>query len=380
MSKAIKNKVVPKLRFPEFREEQGWDELTLEDIGDRIDEKVGEQTLTTVSISAGTGFVTQAEKFSRDISGQQYKNYIVLREGEFSYNKGNSKRFPQGCIYKLKEFKKVAVPNAFISFRIKNNFVANFYQGYFDNNFHGRQLQKFITSGARMDGLLNISPNNFFSIILPTPKNKSEQQKIADCLSSLDELITAENSKLEALKTHKKGLMQQLFPAEGETVPRLRFKEFRDSGEWEQTILKHAGRMQAGKFVSAAEISEIKNDKLYPCYGGNGLRGYTKSFTNNGSYSLIGRQGALCGNVTLADGQFHATEHAIVVTPEKNVETLWLFYMLTHLNLNQYATGQAQPGLSVDNLEKLEIKIPNSKHEQQIIADCLFSSDELIKT
>ncbi len=93
-------------------------------------------------------------------------------------------------------------------------------------------MTKYITSGARSDGLLNIKPEDFFSIILPTPIEKKEQQKIADCLSSIDDLITAQTQKLAALKAHKKGLMQQLFPAEGETVPKLRFPEFRDGHEW----------------------------------------------------------------------------------------------------------------------------------------------------
>jgi len=172
--------------------------------------------------------------------------------------------------------------------------------------------------------------------------------------------------------------MQNLFPAEGETVPRLRFPEFQDSGDWEGKTLGEVCKMQAGKFVNASDIKDKKEDDLFPCYGGNGLRGYTKSNTHAGEYSLIGRQGALCGNVILAKGKFHATEHALVVTLDVSVNTIWLYYILNYLNLNQYATGQAQPGLSVDNLEKVSIQIPPLLTEQRKIAECLSSLDALI--
>jgi type I restriction enzyme, S subunit len=194
----------------------------------------------------------------------------------------------------------------------------------------------------------------------------------------VDELIAAQARKLDALKTHKKGLMQQLFPREGETQPRLRFPEFQNAGEWVEATLGAACRMQAGKFVSASDIREKNAEGLFPCYGGNGLRGYTATFTHSGKYPLIGRQGALCGNVKLGLGQFHATEHAVVVTPKNDVAVDWLFYLLDFLNLNQYATGQAQPGLSVDVLEKVPVSIPNQAAEQQRIADCLTNLDDLI--
>lgn len=373
-----KQALVPRLRFPEFRDAGEWDNFTLSKISERITDKVGSQKLPTVSITAGYGFVSQAAKFGRDISGQQYKNYIHLKKGQFSYNKGNSKRFPQGCIYQLTEFEQVAAPSAFISFKFNDAFVPEFFKGYFDSNFHGYQLLKFITSGARSDGLLNINPNDFFSIRLPTPKKKEEQQKIADCLSSLDALIAAQADKIDALKAHKKGLMQQLFPREGETIPRLRFPEFQDAGEWEEKSLSDCCHLQAGKFVRASDIHQELSSERYPCYGGNGLRGYTETFTHKGQYPLIGRQGAQCGNVNLANGRFHATEHAVVVTANQGVDIVWLFYKLIRMDLNQHATGQAQPGLSVESLNKLTVRIPENEKEQQKIADILRSLDKLI--
>ena len=136
--------------------------------------------------------------------------------------------------------------------------------------------------------------------------------------------------------------------------------------------------MTAGEFVAASKIKEATADNLYPCYGGNGLRGFTETFTHEGIYPLIGRQGALCGNITLAKGKFHATEHAIVAAPRKNTVINWLYYQLVRLNLNQFATGQAQPGLSVANLNGVPVAIPKEEYEQQKIADCLSSLDEVI--
>ncbi|WP_254593638.1 restriction endonuclease subunit S [Parabacteroides distasonis] len=212
------------------------------------------------------------------------------------------------------------------------------------------------------------------------PNNENEQKKIVDCFSSLDDLINAVADKIETLKEYKKGLMQQLFPAEGKTTPAFRFPEFQNKGEWEESTLGDICDMQAGKFVSASEICDVKKDTMYPCYGGNGLRGYTHSFTHFGIYPLIGRQGAQCGNITYAEGKFHATEHAVVVTLKKDIDIRWLYYQLIKLNLNQYATGQAQPGLSVDVIKKVTIRIPKNKNERQLIACGLFSVDELIST
>ena len=388
MKKEIKHKVVPKWRFAEFQADGDWNEPTLFELSDRIEEKVGQRLLTTVSISAGIGFVSQAEKFSRDISGQQYKNYILLRKGDFAYNKGNSKKYPQGCVYKLKEFEEVAAPNAFICFRFKKNVVADFFIGYFDNNFHGKQIQKFITSGARMDGLLNISADNFFSIILPTPKNKTEQQKIASCLSSIDDLITAHTQKLDALKAHKKGLIQQLFPAEGEKVPKLRFEEFKDSGEWEEKTLSQVADYENGK-AHEQDIVEsgsfiVVNSKFIS------TEGEVKKFTNTafclakkGDVLMVlsdvpnGKAIGKCFFVD-ADDYYSVNQRVCRITP-LDTNGLLLFYLLDR---NEYFLsfddGVKQTNLRKDEVLDCPLLLPKDPKEQQKIADCLSAIDELI--
>ena len=225
----------------------------------------------------------------------------------------------------------------------------------------------------------SVNKTTLEAISIPIPGLR-EQRKIAACLFSLDGLIAAEAKTLDTLKVYKKGLMQQLFPQEGEMVPQLRFPEFRGMGEWRLRTLEEVCAMQAGKFVAASEIFDNQAVDRYPCFGGNGLRGYTMTFTHSGRYSLIGRQGALCGNVNFVQGDFYATEHAVVATPKAGTDTGWLYFELSFLDLNQYATGQAQPGLSVEVLEKVECVIPELVDEQSRIADFLSSLDQRIAT
>ena len=123
--------------------------------------------------------------------------------------------------------------------------------------------------------------------------------------------------------------------------------------------------MKAGQSITAENIIATYDLELFPCYGGNGLRGYVTHYTHEGHYCLIGRQGALCGNVNLTDGKFFATEHAIVVTPKISINTYWLFFALSEMNLNRFARGVAQPGLSVKQLETIPFSIPPTEEQEQ---------------
>jgi len=374
-----KGALKPSLRFPEFREAKGWQETRLYEIAEPISQKAetsgGNNILT---LSGEHGLVLQSEYFGKKIAGDNTERYIKINRNDFVYNDRTTKLSTYGSIKRLSRCDDGMVSPIYKCFRFNAGENPAFWDWYFESGSHEAQLHGLINEGART-GRFNISIDRFLSTSVWVP-NPSEQKKIADCLSSVGELITTEAWKLDALKVHKKGLIQQLFPTEGETVPSLRFPEFQEAGEWDVKPLIAICNMQAGKFVPAAEISERPAIGLYPCYGGNGLRGYTRTYTHSGKYPLIGRQGALCGNVTLVTGRFHATEHAVVATPNNAINIDWLFYRLVSLDLNRFATGQAQPGLSVEVLDKVFCAAPREKREQERIADCLSSIDELITT
>ncbi len=136
---------------------------------------------------------------------------------------------------------------------------------------------------------------------------------------------------------------------------------------WDVCSLKRIVRMQSGESITAEVIEETGG---YPVYGGNGLRGFTSEFTHDGHFVLIGRQGALCGNINYGCGKFWASEHAVVATPIKQVETIWLGEMMRAMNLNQYSVSAAQPGLSVDLVARLGTVVPPLA-EQTAIAEFL---------
>ncbi len=145
--------------------------------------------------------------------------------------------------------------------------------------------------------------------------------------------------------------------------------------EWKVVRLAAACSMKSGEGITSANIDQFSQ---YPCYGGNGLRGRASRLTHDGSFALIGRQGALCGNVLGVEGQFFASEHAIVVTPSANTDIRWLTYVLGRMNLNQYSESSAQPGLSVSKILNLELALPTTKDEQRAIATALSDVDALL--
>ncbi|MBU2721295.1 restriction endonuclease subunit S [Acidithiobacillus ferridurans] len=371
--------LVPKLRFPEFRGAEGWKPVTLEEASTPVTERVGERKLTPVSISAGIGFVPQAEKFGRDISGNQYQVYTLVRDGDFVFNKGNSLKFPQGCVYLLQGWGQVAAPNVFICFRLKDGYSNGFFQQCFEQNQHGRELKRHITSGARSNGLLNICKETFFGVVIPTP-SPAEQQKIAECLSSVDDLIAAQTRKVDALKTHKKALMQQLFPREGETQPRLRFPEFQNALAWE---VKPLGRVVENLDNQRVPITSSDREAGdVPYYGASGIVDYVEGFIFDEDLLCVSEDGAnlVARTYPIAfpiSGKTWVNNHAHVLRFENACTQKFVEVYLNSIKLDDFITGMAQPKLNKAMLDRIPIPHPRVP-EQQIIADCLSSLDALI--
>jgi type I restriction enzyme S subunit len=395
-----KASLVPKRRFPEFRGTKPWSPVSLGEASTPVTDRVGERTLTPVSISAGIGFVLQAEKFGRDISGSQYQLYTLVRDGDFVYNKGNSLKFPEGCVYLLQGWGRVAAPSVFICFRLKEGFSNGFFQNFFEANAHGKQLKKHITSGARSNGLLNISKEAFFGVEIPTP-SLAEQQKIADCLTSLDELIAAQTRKVDALKTHKKGLTQRLLPREGETQPRLRFPEFQNAKEWRELPLAalaekimvgiasaatHAYRETGVPMLRNQNIKEGEIDDTSLLFIDPAYEAAHKNKRLRAGDVITVRTGYPGLSAVVTQRHHNAQSFTSLITrPKKDI--LSPDYLCTFINSDigkrfvmGAEAGGAQKNVNAGALKALPVYLPPALDEQQRIASFLSSLDALIAT
>ena len=147
--------------------------------------------------------------------------------------------------------------------------------------------------------------------------------------------------------------------------------------DWDAVPLSQVCSMKSGEGIISGRIDAHSD---YPCYGGNGLRGFTSRFTHDGTHALVGRQGALCGNVLGVQGKFFASEHALVVAAKDNTDIGWLTLVLGRMRLNRYSESSAQPGLSAAKLLRLAVACPGSKAEQRAIAGVLSDADALIES
>lgn len=236
---------------------------------------------------------------------------------------------------------------------------------------------------------LAINSDNLMNLILSLPSSSESQRTIASILSTLDNMSERTEAAIEKYKAIKAGMMQDLFTRgidvkTGKLRPSYKeapelYKETELGWipkEWVTDSLGQICEMKSGEGITSKSIDDFGN---YPVYGGNGLRGYTSKYTQDGSYILIGRQGALCGNVIRVNGQFYASEHAVVVTVNNHTDVDWLSEVLDAMKLNVYSEASAQPGLAVGKILRLKICVPRLG-EQRMIASVIQSLNKKVAT
>ena len=199
---------VPEIRLDGFEGE--WNKSKLKDVTHRVQGNDGRMDLPTLTISASGGWMNQIDRFSANIAGKEQKNYTLLKKGELSYNHGNSKLAKYGVVFELQDYEEALVPKVYHSFRVNQLADAKFIEIMFSTKIPDRELGKLISSGARMDGLLNISFDDFMNIVIIIP-TFAEQQAIGSYFSNLDKLINSHQEKISQLETLKKKLLQDMF-------------------------------------------------------------------------------------------------------------------------------------------------------------------------
>lgn len=404
MKNDSKRTLTPKLRFPEFRDK--WEETPLNLFAQSITDRVGTNPCTPYTVTSGVGLVSQEQKFGRTIAGNSLKNYLRLQKNDFAYNKSATKAFPEGYIARYLDGAKAAVPNSiFTCFRVDGHKVEPAYLDYlFASNLHGRWLRHFLTIGARAHGSLNVNDDDLMALPVPLPSGKlslAEQQKIADCLGSLDALIAAEGRKLEGLRAHKKGLMQQLFPRPGETRPRLRFPEFRKAPEWKtHQFEEFVIRSFYGTSRSTSENGEYPVLRMGNMVEG-GLdfsnlvfidldRHEFESIRLEKGDILLNRTNSLdlVGKISIFEREMECITASYIVTYRLNKSLLDPAFCNLMFNTQMYQAqikALARPSVCQANInpttfrKELRISVP-SVAEQQRIADCLSSIDNLINS
>ena len=361
----------PNYRFAGYTE--SWEQRRLGEISSRVKGNDGRMDLPTLTISAGQGWLDQRERFSGNIAGKEQKNYTLLRKGELSYNHGNSKLAKYGVVFQLNNYTEALVPKVYHSFKMIDGRSGTFFEYLFATKIPDRELGKLISSGARMDGLLNITYDDFMSIKLTFPKNNEEQTAIGSFFQDIDQLISLQQRKLEVLKEHKKTYLKLLFPAKGQTKPALRFAGFED--DWKEVKLGEYCDIATGKLDANAMVTDGEYD-----FYTSGIQKYKIDVASfEGPAITIAGNGATVGYMHYADGKFNAYQRTYVLS-NFLVDRSFIYSEIGRKlpsKIQQEARTGNIPYIVMDMLTKLDICLP-SFPEQEVIGSFFQDLDKAI--
>ena len=350
---------IPKLRFPEFKGE--WEAKRIDSIFDEQKEK-NHPTEDVLTIIQGTGTVPRKESGRNIIFDEKsLSNYKFVQKDDFIIH---LRSFEGGL--EIANSNGIVSP-AYIIMRPKLSIASKFFYSYFRSYNFINHVLPVAVEGVR-DGRQIKYP------ILKEEKipftSFAEQQKIADFLSNVDSIITAETKILNTLQKKKKALMQKLF------TQQLHFKsdDGTDFPAWEEKKL--------GECVIS--ISSGKNKKKnsagnFPVYGSMGIIGYSEQYVYNKDCILVARVGANAGTLHIAKGKYDVSDNTLIIELNENELLSFYYFLLVNINLNKLNYGTGQPLVTSGMLKNIDIQLP-CKAEQQKIADCLSSMDSLIQT
>ncbi len=369
MKDESKRTSTPKLRFPEFRAWPGWENTRL---GQVVDFQSGGTPSKDTSAFWNGSIPWVTAKDMKQLFLHDTEDHITPAAVD-----DGAKQVPTGTVLILTRGMTLLkdLPTCVLRrpMSFNQDVKALLPKGDLDGRFlpwlllgNKERLLRMVDVAGHGTGKLDTEKLRVFDVTLPRP---IEQQKIADCLTSLDELIAAHGRKLEALRAHKKGLMQQLFPREGETLPRLRFPQFR--GPWKNSTLG-----------TVSESISSGKDKIDPAgridlYGSTGVIGKTSSGSYSGTFLLAARVGANAGLLTKATGSFGVTDNTLVIILKDRSCIDFIFHYLDNLDLNQLIFGSGQPLITGGQLKGLPVYLPEEP-ERNRVAGCLSSLDALV--
>ena len=342
-------------------------------------------------ITANDGFINQSERYSTDNAGQSLKKYILLHKGELAYNHGASKLRPYGSCFALTTEKNARIPFVYHCFssEIEN---PEFLSVVLNGRPVEGQLRKIVSSGARMDGLLNISYEEYTSIPVMMPE-KAEQDKIADFFRGLDKVITLHQCKCKKLICIKKSMLENMFPQKGEKIPRIRFSGFTD--DWEQRkVADIASDTRGGGTPTTSnraywdgEIPWIQSSDLSDgkVFGIEPRKHISRAGLNNSATQLVPEASiAIVTRVGVGKLAFipysYTTSQDFLSLCRLQTEPYFSVYSLYQMLQGelQAVQGTSIKGMTRDDLLSKSIIVPKDKDEQQQIGLYFRSIDHLI--
>lgn len=356
-----------------------WGVKRLEEIAKEITRINDGESYPILTISSLSGFLEQGERFSKVIAGESLVKYTLLEENEFAYNKGYSRTYPQGCIFRLEDYNKALVPNVYISFIIIEG-SSNYYKYYFIAGLLNHQLGRTINTGVRSDGLLNLYDEDFFVCQLAYPP-LNEQEKIAEILSTWDQAITLKEQLIAEKKQQKKWLMQNLFTG------KKRLPGFID--DWNEDVFGHiviqvnnkVDPVQLKPDIICIELEHIEQET-------GRLLGFTQAMFQKSMKNSFNKGDVLFGKLRPYLKKYYLAEYTGVCSTE-----IWILRGIAKLVNNQYlfyyvqttdfikscntSTGSKMPRADWDLVSNIMLMVP-SLPEQIAIAQILSTADREI--